>query len=318
MITAGGEYSVMVRMSEYLIKQVLLGLMILVASPAYAESDLRGSGDYSALERYPLSWIVEYRSDVVSDYLLALGKMKKKSGVIAPEASQRLSGLLRQITYRIPEGHSAAEAFDFIGDQLQGLGSEELFTCKSRQCGSSHQWANQIFGVSRLYGVDRTQSYMAVKLEGDYIALYTVKRGNKRVYLQLDVLSDESESNAESLIEAIQTDEGSQDWKKAFLTEGSWLPIDFLKSQTADEDVDALIRQILPDIQAGEGSLVVLGYSAAAEDAIARSFVYANRVGKSLIDNGVSAERLEIIAVGNVHVVMPPGQQGAVWLQLIR
>ncbi|WP_261844627.1 DUF4892 domain-containing protein [Aliamphritea ceti] len=308
----------MARISEYLIKPALLGLMILVGGQAFADSDLRGSSDYSDLERYPLSWIVEYQSDVLPDYLLALGKMKKKSGVIAPEASQRLSGLLRQITYRIPEGHSADEAFNFMTAQLSVLGADELFRCKSRQCGNSHQWANQVFGVSRLYGVDRTQSYVAAKLGEDYIALYTVKRGNKRVYLQLDVLSDEPEVKADTFLEVGRSEEISQEWSNAFAAEGSWLPLDFLTSQPTDEDVDVLIRQILPVIQAGEESLVVLGYSAVAEGAMLRSSVYADRVGKILIDNGVSADRLEVIAVGSVNAVTPPVQQGAVWLQLIK
>ena len=275
----------MILMSMYRIKRVLSGLMMLVAGSAFAESDLRGSSDYDGLKRYPLSWIVEYQSETSPDYLLALGKMKKKSGVIAPEASRRLSGQLRQITYRIPDGHSAVEAFDFIVGQLQQQKAEELFRCKSRQCGSSHQWANQVFGVSRLYGVDRTQSYIAVKLGGDYIAVYSVKRGNKRVYLQLDILSDKPPVAVEE--PAISEDAESvtelPDWQERFTSRGAWLPVDFFAVTSGDDEVNASVRLILNAIQSDSRTLVVLGYSDLAEGALERSAEYVSRVEKVLL-----------------------------------
>ncbi|WP_271273937.1 DUF4892 domain-containing protein [Aliamphritea hakodatensis] len=300
----------------YRIKRVLSGLMMLVAGSAFAESDLRGSSDYEGLKRYPLSWIVEYQSEASPDYLLALGKMKKKSGVIAPEASRRLSGQLRQITYRIPDGHSAEETFDFIVGQLQQQNAEELFRCQSRQCGNSHQWANQVFGVSRLYGVDRTQSYLAARLGGDFIAVYTVKRGNKRVYLQLDILSDKPEAAVETLAVSGEVGSAVSDWQADFETSGAWLPVDFVAT-ASDDQIDASVRQILNKIQSDTRTLVVLGYSDLAEGALSRSSEYVARVERVLLENGVSPERLSIIASGNLSVVKAPEQQGAVWLQLM-
>ncbi len=308
----------MVRMNMYRVKQVLSGLMIFVAGSVFAEADLRGSSDYDGLKRYPLSWIVEYQAETSPDYQLALGKMKKKSGVIAPEKSRRLSGQLRQITYRIPEGHSAAEAFDFMAAQLQQQNAEELFRCKSRQCGNSHQWANQVFGVSRLYGVDRTQSYLAAKLGGDYIAVYSVIRGNKRVYLQLDILSDKSSEQVSDAASATETTKPVQDWQTAFSVGGAWLPLDFATSSLTDDEIEAVIRPILNDILADSRILVVMGYSVQTENGLSHSLEYAARVESVLLEKGVIRERVNLIGAGNLSVVKPPEQQGAVWLQLMQ
>lgn len=169
----------------------LPALFVLVAITAQAQSDRRGSADHPAVERFPLSYIVDYRQREVPEYRLILGGLEKVDGVIRPEHEQRIKGDMTRITYRMPTGHSSTEPFRFMRDQLLKKGAQVMFECQGRDCGSSNYWANSIFRISRLYGVDQTQHYLAARLGQDYFVLYTVIRGNKRVYAHLEVLSSE-------------------------------------------------------------------------------------------------------------------------------
>lgn len=167
----------------------LPALFLLVAITAQAQSDRRGSADHSAVERFPLSYIVDYRQREVPEYRLILGGLAKVNGVVRPEREQRLKGDMTRITYQMTTGHSSTEPFRFMRDQLLKKGAQVMFECQGRDCGSSNYWANSIFRSSQLYGVDQTQHYLAARLGRDYFVLYTVIRGNKRVYAHLEVLS---------------------------------------------------------------------------------------------------------------------------------
>lgn len=168
-------------------------LLLFGAATVQAIPDARGSSDLDWLSRYPNSWIVDYSQQQVPQYILATGSMKKVNGVVAPAHQLYLSGLLTRITYRLPTGHSSQDAFAMLQQQLAKQPAEVLFNCQGRFCGESNQWANFQFKISKLYGIDREQQYQAIKLTADtvqpsYLALYTVKRGNKRVYAHIDLI----------------------------------------------------------------------------------------------------------------------------------
>src|SRR5690606_30975595 len=70
-----------------------------------------------------------------------------------------------------------------------------------RNCGSSNSWANDQFQIKQLYGLDQDQYYGIFELVDDqdqlnYFALYTVRRGNQRVYAHLELLQTEARSAA--------------------------------------------------------------------------------------------------------------------------
>ncbi|WP_067863938.1 DUF4892 domain-containing protein [Neptuniibacter marinus] len=154
---------------------------------AVAEADLTNSSDYFQLERFPGSYIVQYdKKD--ENYRLILGGLKKIKGVVTPEKERRVTGELTQITYRIPELNTPDEAFSVLENQLIKLGATNLFKCTGRDCGSSNQWANAIFRYSRLYGLEESQTFASYRINNKYFSLYAVKRGNKRVYLRVEVL----------------------------------------------------------------------------------------------------------------------------------
>lgn len=166
---------------------LLAGLIL--AGSVRAEPDLAGSADYPLLKRFPLSWIEGFEQRETPEYRLTLSELKKVNNALVADRQQALSGKLTRITYRIPEPHRPEDAFDFFRRQIVDQSGEILFQCSGRDCGSSDLWANDLFGIARLYGLDRTQHYLAARLGGDYLALYAVQRGNRRVYLQLDVVS---------------------------------------------------------------------------------------------------------------------------------
>ncbi len=182
---------------------VQIGLVLLLSVEVQAEEDVRGSEDPQHLPRFPLSWIVSYSEGKVPEYALATGPMKKLEGVISPEKINISKGLLTRITYRVPDAHTPKKVFAHYLKSLQNINAEILFQCSSRQCGSSNQWANNYFEVAELYGIDRTQFYLSAMTGNMQLALYTVKRGNRRVYIHLDILKPTQQTD-ESLAADLQ------------------------------------------------------------------------------------------------------------------
>src|SRR5690606_7093154 len=125
-----------------------------------------------------------------------------------------LSGTLARYTLELSAEHSADSGFDFYLDQLHNFNLRELFHCSVRDCGTSNSWANNHFKILLLYGLDQFQQYGAYEVTGAdanpfYVALYAVQRGNKRVYMQLDILHADGvhdlgiAANPESIIRAL-------------------------------------------------------------------------------------------------------------------
>lgn len=177
---------------------LMLGLAMLACASLQAQTstDVRGSSDYAGINRFPGSHIAEYRVENNAFYSLALGRMQRVNGRVAPREAERYQGDLRRITYEIPSGFGAAEVFGFFRDQLLNSSGEALFSCQARDCGSSNFWANDLFGSRILYGPEGGQYYLAARyrlqIDGEtvsgYAALYVITRGNRRMYAHLDFL----------------------------------------------------------------------------------------------------------------------------------
>lgn len=153
-------------------------------------------GDYAGFDRFPGSSISDYRQSDSTVYRLPLGRMQRVDGQVAPSRSERMTGELRRITYRIPDGFTAQDAFQHFREQLLLSDEVALYECQGRGCGSSNYWANDIFDNRVLYGPVEGQYYMAASYRAShngrpvrgYAALYAVTRGNRRVYAHLDFL----------------------------------------------------------------------------------------------------------------------------------
>ena len=83
----------------------------------------------------------------------------------------------------------------------------KLFSCIGRECGSSNYWANDIFGNRILYGPERNQYYSVFDAanEGreDFIAMYIITRGNRRVYAYFEFIEP---GGAQSRIDIFDSD----------------------------------------------------------------------------------------------------------------
>lgn len=127
-----------------------------------------------------------------NDYIIALDKYKKKSDRWFPEESQRAQGQLTRYTLEIAKHNNEADVFAYYRNQLP-TEATPLFTCTRRACGESNNWANDHFGIKQLYGTNTSQQYGVFSINNadesvTYITIYTVRRGNRRLYTQLEVL----------------------------------------------------------------------------------------------------------------------------------
>ncbi|MEH6822897.1 MAG: DUF4892 domain-containing protein [Motiliproteus sp.] len=264
-------------------------LGLLAVQGVSAAEDRPGASDLESVMRYPNSWIVDYSQAPVPEYRLATGSMKKINGVISPELSQYISGQLTRITYQLPSGHNSTDAFNHFKRQFDNLGPEVLFRCKGRRCGNSNQWANVQFGISRLYGVDREQFYLALKLPAigsepaRYLAFYTVMRGNKRVYAQLDLIQSSAAASGTAGFIA-KLEQGLRVFRQP--------------GQLSQAEVEPL-RQHMTDQPALR--LILVGHSdqgATPELYRATSLALAETLRQQLLAQGLDGSRLTAYGVG--------------------
>lgn len=260
---------------------VLSVLFFTFCTPVMAQSDRSGSSDYPGVERFPLSYIVDYSYEDVPEYRLILGGLEKVNGVIRPEREERIQGRLTRITYQVSDSHDAVEPFEFIKRQLQDGDAQVMFECHGRECGSSNYWANNIFRLSRLYGPDPGQHYLAVKRGADTFVLYTIKRGNKRVYAHLEVVQQEGNGFAAALSEQ----------RFAYLTDpDTQLPV---------------LAEVLQ--QQAALSVWLVGFDLArqqASEAFEQSRVAAEEVKDRLLGLGVDPARVEVFSAGPLVPMM--------------
>ncbi len=232
-------------------KAVLLSLlsMLMVSMPLQAQQLALPMG----LEPFPLSSVISEVQRPDPDYRLMLGGIVKINGLIRSDREQRLQAVLTRITWQLPAGYGPEAGFNYLREQLLGKGAEVLFECAGRECGPSSLWANEIFGQSRLYGVDRTQFYAALSLPQAHLAIYAVRRGNGRVYLHLDLLEHDAPTATELSVRLRQqgyvelpdwpgsTDQTVQallDLQKTFPDREFWLVVHW-----RGEDLDLTLRQ---------------------------------------------------------------------------
>ncbi|WP_299196895.1 DUF4892 domain-containing protein [uncultured Amphritea sp.] len=271
-------------------------LMLLLSFTVRAESDVSGSSDPHQLPRFPLSWIVSYNTRTVPEYALATGPMRKIGGIIAPELDKRIKGELTRITYRLPDIDTPDQAFNYYLKLLQSMQAKILFQCSSRQCGSSNQWANNYFEVAELYGLDRSQFFLSASAGNLQLALYTVKRGNRRVYVHIDLI-EPLKQTSETLAADLQ--------QQGF----SWL--------NDSEQLEPLIDFMSNNPQQ---SILIGSYNKASgvalDELLSRSSNAAVEVQDLLIEAGIEPARVSNVGVGPALPVSEIEQPAGVWIQL--
>lgn len=258
------------------------------------------------VQNYHNARVIFESNGETDEYVLALGSYKKIAGSWRVDRQQRLSGKLARYTLELPEGHSANNGFDFYLDQLQNFNFRELFHCKSRDCGTSNSWANNHFKNQLLYGLDQFQQYGAYEVttadeKPFYVALYTVQRGNKRVYLQLDVLHVDKiiglgiASSPESIIKSLEIN-------------GYYVFPD-LVAEDAQGNTNIQIKQahlqVLIDVlvQQADWKVALVGHDYAPVTLAQQqkdSLVYAAQLKAALQEKGIAAARMTTYGVGSL------------------
>src|SRR5690606_6782186 len=158
--------------------------------------------------------------------------------------------------------------------------------CVSRDCGRSSEWASDVFKIANLYGVDREQNYLAARLVRDgkphYVVIYTVMRGNQRVYAQVDVLATE----------AAGTPNGGPSVPRPLIP---WRDGDFTVSLP-----QALGAFVQAATEAPEKQVWVVVHT--ADDSVAGAMQRGQSMGERiklwLGSRGIAAGRVQVLAVG--------------------
>ena len=306
--------------SKYLL---MIGLCLSVSQ--FIDAQVKQTDIAAALTLYPLSRAVEQQNTNVVDYPIAMGEMKKSRGLWAPENERRLAGVLQRLTVQIPEGHSPQEAFSFYFQKFIDLNARVLFHCEQRSCGASNAWANELFHIKLLYGLDQQQSYAAFELIDDlgklhFVSIYTVIRGNKRVYAHTEWLATElggdsiTPPSAEEISKALQT-QGVYFIDGVSIVDGK-LRFDPSRLQTIVEVILSSRRTQLKIVGRELSTSNSEGGSAGSVETMTN---HAQQFLQLLTNNGIPAQRLSAEVVNKAEFFNNAGdrQEGLIKIELL-
>lgn len=255
--------------------------------PAYAQPvvlDADGSSDLDFLNRYRESGIVRYDRDENSDFVFALARVRKLNNRWQAEQERRLNGTHTSITYRAPNRAAVKDVFEHFRVQIIAAGFAELFACSGRSCGDSNKWANVIYGEKRLYGPDANQHYLVTERDNQLLALYVIKRGNKRVYARIDLL--------------VPSHQGEKSWQQQLQAER------YVRLPAAMElirDQAPALRQLVDWLSSSGKKVYVVGHAYGGNDVTAlksKSLDTAVLLRRRLIELGADASLVEAHGIG--------------------
>lgn len=278
----------------------LLAISLLAAAPGNAAQSEQAVQEL--IDPYPRAEVVESSTAKVADHRLATGSARKVGGRWAPEKELRRAGELSEITVQIPEGHGPEEVFQYYRQRLAAVDARAIYLCRQRNCGSSNSWANDVFEDKQLYGLDQHQYYGIFEVVDDqnqlnYVVVYTVRRGNGRVYAHLELLQTEQESeegvapDPNAIVEQLR-DQGYYGVSGVQLENGK---LDF-----QPEHIAALAQALRSNRRL---SVRIVGHdygSRPLSEQKERSLAYAQRLSEKLTEASVDGERLEAHGVGSL------------------
>jgi len=262
-------------------KQYLKTLAILLlVTPAMQAAEFEIS---LQLNPFPQSQLISSEQRQEPDYRLMLSGIMKINGRIRTDRDQRLQASLSRMTWQLPDGYDPQSGFSFLRAQLDDRGAQVMFECSGRQCGPSSIWANDVFDQSRLYGIDNTQFYAAMRLDQAHVALYAVRRGNGRVFLHMDVLENESQTVSDPV--AVLAQQG------------------YVELQNWPESSDRTVASVLDMMQGMPNQelwLVVHWQGQDLELTLRQSQEAADRLLRQVVDKGGDVRQLKARGVGSL------------------
>ena len=303
-------------MSSRLVSKVLLALIIqgFYVPLLWADivEDVNRIEQQTGLTRYPAASVERFQRSSVIDHRLVTGSLKTVNSRLQIDDLQRISGELLQITYRIPDGYAPQEVFDYYQALMSRADARMLYECRARECGASNLWANQVFKVAELYGPDKYQHYEAALLtteQGTFaVAIYSIQRGNRRVYLHLDLMELDNlglanlSINPQTILVTLRQD-------------GHWvmgnLGFDEKNQLKADQSaLPALAAAMTKDVRL---MIYLVGHLGSAttmttDELITQSKARAESVKQGLVAAGIAAERIDVHGVGPLAPPTGDGQ----------
>lgn len=229
------------------------------------------------------------------DYLILISAPKRVNNQLRVEKELRanISGLKE--TYRINDGHTTEQAFKHYLSQLKQLGAKIIYQCASRDCGRSSSWAEGVYRNSKLYGKDAAQFYLAAAVQSNgeqwLVTVYTVERGNRRVYAHIETLK-------------LNAPLESDDYQNLFVEQQPLYIFSYDFKQTIQLNVDsAEIKKIIDQVDALPSPTVYIvghmsqGYESTV-DALKQSLNAAEQLSTVLQKRGVDASKISTLGVG--------------------
>jgi len=238
----------------------------------------------------------------VKNFRLALSKFKKVNSRWLSDREELVSGELVRRTIELDRGYLLNDAITELENYFSSKSAQELYSCDGLDCGSSNAWANNYFGVRQLYGLDTSQLYRVWTLRENtqlaFVSAYLVQRGNKRIYLHMDVLVPKQQQASElfiapsvsSVLNALQN-------KKYYQVPQLGDAVEF---KTRAELVSPIAEALN---QNKSLSIAVVGHdyvSSYSEQRESKSLIYAEQVRELLVSSGVSANRIEVKGLGDL------------------
>lgn len=226
-----------------------------------------------------------------SEYRLVKSSLKKINGVWASGNERIVIGQLNRKTYELDSllnfRQAKSELLKSLGDQAQA------FSCLGLDCGSSNAWANEIFNIKQLYGLDNYQFYSVVDKANQVWVIYLVQRGNRRVYLQVDNLHLTSRSSSQE--DSISYDKILDALRGAgFWVFKSSTPFDGIEEGQIEALVSGLNSLLA---KSGESELWIVGHSSKPR-AQSVSLRYAEQTLAHLVRSGLNQSRVNAMGIG--------------------
>ncbi len=269
-------------------------VLLLVSSKLSAQST-----DHPLLARFPDSEIIDVEFEEDANYRLVLGTLQRSRGVVVSESSERLRGDVTKIIYEVSPEFNGEDVLQFFQQQFDERGYEVLFSCSGRECGSSNYWANDIFRNRVLYGPERNQYFMALRIDdaeqaAAHMVLYIITRGNRRLYAYVEIVETNGSLPSIEMIPSEILD--NLDENGSAIIPGMRFVND--RQLAADSNLTAIAAELNAEPSMNFYVVAHLRGDAELEQLINRSNVRAQTVRQQLINLGVAANRLTARGVG--------------------
>lgn len=286
-----------------------LALTAMINLGTISTTGLAQTGDHPLLTRFPDSEIVDVEFEEDANYRLVLGTLQRTRGVVTAEDSERLRGDVTKIVYEVSQEFSGEDVYQFFREQFAENGYEVLFSCTGRECGSSNYWANDIFRNRVLYGPERNQYFMALRIDNGtgpgaaaedsaestaHLVLYIITRGNRRLYAYVEIVEENGSVPTIELIPTELLDNLNENGSAiipgvAFIND---------RQLVQDSELQAVAEQLNSQPELEFYVVAHLGGDQELEQLMTRSNIRAQTVRQQLINLGIAANRLIARGVG--------------------